>query len=164
MVSVVVVGPAMSGKTHLCLTLAGVPSTFGQTCCASYLSIEVNDSEWHIWDTPRGAPSDMLDSRWLAKDILLEADVVLVCHDAQAGSNPMQYVRACGASRCIIVLTRGTSALNDLSYFYDYLTTSAQPGKLVPIVHKMSDIFTTVAALLASRPPVDSPMFFEIEL
>lgn len=167
MVSIVVVGPPMSGKTSLCLYLAGKPAPVGETCCASYLSIAVNNREWHVWDTPRASASDIQGPHWVAKDILKEADIVLVCHDAQPGSNPMNYVRSCGPHRCIIVLTRN-HAERDMSYYLDYLQTEAGPGRLVPVVHgggtNIMGIVRAIHNKATSLPPEDLLQYDVIEI
>lgn len=172
MVSIVVVGPPMSGKTSLCLNLAGMATPVGnltpagETCCTSYLCIQVNNREWHVWDTPRASSSDIQGPHWVASDILKEADVVLVCHDAQPGSNPMNYVRSCGPHRCIIVLTR-KHAERDISFYLEYLQTEAYAGQLVPIVHANTQtlsIIRTIHKKLANRPQEDLQPYDVIEI
>jgi len=136
MVSVVVVGPAMSGKTTLCSLLSFMHDStstpaFEETCGCSFYTIALNGRECHIWDTPSLSSPDDIDHNWAGEDALREADVVIVCHDGHH-ANPMALVRACGADRCIIALTRGEAGCMDVSYAIEYITTRCSNGMLVP--------------------------------
>lgn len=168
MLSVVVVGPLMSGKTRLCMSLANQQSSFlGQTCSASSVSLSVNNVEWHIWDTPAVHASDIADDSrsWLAHDVLQNANVVVVCHDGRPESKgPMPLVRACGVDRCIVVRTRGSSSYHDLSFFVDYLQTCTSDGMLVPIVNPGVELLFEIKRLAASQGlTADSQGFVELE-
>jgi energy-coupling factor transporter ATP-binding protein EcfA2 len=135
MVSVVVVGPSMSGKTTLCSALAGMHDTtipaFDETCSCYYYTTVANGREWHIWDTPSISAPHEIEHGWAGEDTLREADVVVVCHDGHH-SSPMPLVRECGIDRCIIALTRGPAAAVDVSYAVEYITTTCSNGMLVP--------------------------------
>ena len=85
MVSVVVVGPAMSGKTSLCGDIVGLCGdarpVFAETCSASYLSMLIDGVEYHIWDTPR---LDSIDSmRRGVKGQLMRSQAYLPLTDAK---------------------------------------------------------------------------------
>lgn len=136
MLSIVLVGPTMSGKTRLCMELGQQhsSSTVGTTRSTSSIVLTVNGAEWHIWDTPAVCAADLATGGpWIAHDVLDEADVVVVCHDGRSDSSPIPLVRACGPDRCIIARTRGAASYHDLSYFMDYLRTTTSSGRLVPI-------------------------------
>jgi len=135
MVSIVVVGPSMSGKTTVCSMLAGMymedPHGFNVTCSCSYLTVVSSGTEWHVWDTPGlESPAD-IERGWAGEDVLAEADVVVVCHDGRHTS-PMHLVDACGRDRCVIALTRGPAAAVDIAYALDYLRSPCSNGSLVP--------------------------------
>ncbi len=151
MVSVAVVGPPMSGKTTLCCRLANceiVPNpAFQETFSCSYLTVCVGGDEWHIWDTPGLSTPDAILEGWAGHACLNEADVVLVCHDGRH-SNPMELVEACGADRCVIVLTKGPGSIFDISYIGSYLTTTTRFGFPVPRVCSTAGIFTSVKAVI----------------
>ena len=168
MLSVVVVGPSMSGKTRLCMSLSEQhSSSLGTTCSASSVCISVNDREWHVWDTPAVLAAEIVNSSesWLAHDVLREANVVVVCHDGRPESKgPIPLVRACGVDRCIIVRTRGSSSYHDLPFFLDYLKTSTSDGSLVPIVNPGADLLYSVNRLaLSQRQTKDLQGFVELE-
>ena len=168
MLSVVIVGPSMSGKTRLCMSLSNQhSSSLGTTCSASSVCISVNDAEWHIWDTPAVLAAEITDTcqSWLAHDVLREANIVVVCHDGRPESKgPMPLVRACGIDRCIIVRTRGSSSYHDLSFFLDYLKTSTSDGMLVPIVNPGVDLLHSISRLASSqRRTKDSQGFVALE-
>ena len=133
MVSVVVVGPAISGKTHLCVMMAGIAtvpaSVYNDTVSTNYLKMDVNGVPWHIWDTPRYEVSG-----WVAEDVAAEASVVVVCHDGRRLVNPCELVRQFGVDRCVIALTRTALAGANLSWSMDYYRTVTSSGTLVPVV------------------------------
>ena len=134
MVSVVVVGPPMSGKTSLCSALAGLNNrgvSMQQTHSCWYTEIDINQTPYHIWDTPAIADAEDINSGWAGEDALKEANVVVVCHDGRHVS-PMPLVNACGPDRCIIALTRSLNACVDVSYCIEYLSTVCSDGSLVP--------------------------------
>ena len=154
MLSIVLVGPSMSGKTHVCLSLAQQHCTnTGTTQSASHISINVNGKEWHIWDTP-GVTIEQLNGNtpWIAQDILNEADVIVICYDGRTSYNPVLYAKACGVERCIILRTRGAQPCHDLWFFFDYLRMTTKRGQLVPIV-SMNAWFFCVIRQVASHFP-----------
>ena len=152
MVSVAVVGPPMSGKTTLCCRLANCnvypQQAFQATCSCSYLTVCVGGDEWHIWDTPGLVTPDAILQGWAGHACLNEADVVLVCHDGRH-ANPMELVKACGADRCVIVLTKGPGAIFDISYIGSYLTTTTRSGFPVPRANSISCIYTAIKSVLS---------------
>ena len=123
----------MSGKTHLCVMLAGlptvVPSVYNETCSTNYLKTDVNTVPWHIWDTPRYEVSG-----WVAEDVAAAANVVVICHDGRRLVNPCELVRQFGIDRCVIALTRTALAGANLSWCVDYYRTVTSHGALVPII------------------------------
>ena len=136
MVSIVVVGPSMSGKTTLCSTLVGLPPSSSshdrmQTRSCFYLLMEVDNTPWHVWDTPALSNADDIGRGWPGEGALSEADIVVVCHDGRH-AGPMALVRACGPDRCVIALTRSQCAAVDVSYTAEYLATLCTDGSLVP--------------------------------
>ena len=148
MVSIVVVGPPMSGKTTLCHSLAGMhcqdTPVFNETCSCSFYTMDVNGREWHIWDTPSISSPHEVDRGWTGEDALREATVVVVCHDGHHGS-PMPLVRECGVDRCIIALTRGLAAAVDVSYAMEYLATPCSGGVLVPRAVGRADLIAGIS-------------------
>ena len=137
MVSVVVIGPSMSGKTTLCSRLVGFGDdemALQQTRSCSYMTMEVDNRTFHIWDTPALTTEDEITQGWPGEGALEEADVVIVCHDGRH-VGPMALVQACGPSRCIVALTRTAYAAMDVSYCLEYLRTTCDDGSLVPRVH-----------------------------
>lgn len=138
MVSVVIVGPPMSGKTHLSMMLSGLEvlprSAYNETCSTDCLKVDVNDSPWHIWDTPRFEGSD-----WPADAVAREADVIVVCHDGTRDSNPCNLIEHFGADRCIVALTRHGLAGSNLSWAVRYLSTLTTAATLVPIIPAYND-------------------------
>lgn len=137
MVSVVVVGPAMSGKTTLCGDIVGLGRdarpVFAETCSASYLSVLIDGVEYHVWDTPRLDSIDSMRRGWVGENALDEADIVIVCHDGRH-AGPVPLVNACGPDRCIVALTKSGAAAADISYLVDYLRTVRSDSRLVPRV------------------------------
>lgn len=133
MVSVAVVGPPMSGKTHLCVMLAGlrtaVRSLYNETCGVHFLKSDVDSVPWHIWDTP-----SYTDTGWAGLHTAHEAQVIIVCHDGRRGENPCTVVHKLGVDKCIIALTRTPQASADLTYVLDYLRMATSCGSVVPIV------------------------------
>ena len=133
MVSVAVVGPSMSGKTHLTYLLSGLPSistaVYGETLAAICLKTDVNAVPWHIWDTPA-----FTDDAWPAQAIVDEAMVVVVCWDGRRDMDPSDYTSVFGADRCIIALTRSLYAGANLACARTYMSTTTSVGALVPVV------------------------------
>lgn len=154
MVSVVVVGPAISGKTHLCVMMAGmlpVPaSVYNNTVSTNYLKMDVNGTPWHIWDTPRYEVSG-----WAAEDVAAEASVVVVCHDGRRHMNPCDLVRQFGVDRCVIALTRTELAGANISWSMDYYRTVTSSGTLVPVVaayHSPQELIAHISRRTAVAP------------
>ena len=151
MVSVVVVGPPMSGKTTLCSALAHMRDdtmpAFDETCSSYCYTIVANGREWHIWDTPSVLSPHDIDHNWAGEDTMREADVVVVCHDGHHG-NPMPLVRECGVDRCIIALTRGPAAAADISYAVEYIMTSRSNGMLVPRASSHAELVACISAMV----------------
>jgi hypothetical protein len=151
MVSIVVVGPAMSGKTQLCAMLADLPgameSRHDETCGVDYLKLDVNCVPWHVWDTPR------LDSDggWAGEAAAREASIVVVCHDGRRSFDLMRVVREFGVDRCIIALTRTPLAGASLNWAVSYLRTTDSRGSLIPVVPVFECALQLVAAI--SRHP-----------
>lgn len=164
MVSIVLIGPAMSGKTHLCLTLAQQNCTcVGKTQSASHISINVNDEEWHVWDTPSVSADEITsNSSWIGHDVLSEADVVIVCHDGRTLCNPMHYVKACGTDRCIILRTRGAQACHDLWFLSEYLQQVTSFGQLVPLISLDSTFYYTIRQVASHFPTKGSANFVSL--
>ena len=73
---------------------------------------------------------------------------MLVCHDGRH-ANPMELVEACGADRCVIVLTKGPGAIFDISYIGSYLTTTTRSGFPVPRANSISSIYTAIKSVLS---------------
>ena len=157
MVSIAVVGPPMSGKTHLCVMLAGLPTTsrsvYNETCGVHYLKSDIDSVPWHIWDTP-----SYTSTGWPGAHTASEAQVVVVCHDGRRLENPCEIVRKLGVDKCIIALTCTPLASTDLSYAMDYLSTTTRYGGLVPVVLAVHTVGRLISAIqsVASRLQVDS--------
>ena len=137
MVSIVVVGPLMSGKTSLCRRLVGLGNDraiLRETRSCSYATMKINNTVCHVWDTPALNSAEEIDQSWPGEDTLAEANIVIVCHDGRH-NGPMAIVRACGPSRCIIALTRSVHARTDVAYCLEYLSTVCDDGSLVPRAH-----------------------------
>ena len=152
MVSVVVVGFPMSGKTTLVSALANLTtprSGFRETCSCNFVGLKVNSTEWHVWDTPRVSCSDDISRAWIGYAALEEADVVVVCHDGNRNMCPMSLVRACGTDRCVIALTRGAAGREDMSYAIDYLRATCSSGALVPRTHNITQLMSAITHVLA---------------
>lgn len=154
MVSVAVVGPPMSGKTHLCVMLSGLPtairSVYNETCGVHYLKADVDSVPWHIWDTP-----SYVDIGWAGAHTASEAHVIVVCHDGRRGENPCDLVRKLGVDKCIIALTCTPLAGADLSYAIDHLRTTTSRGCLVPIVPALDTsgrLIGTIRSIVARSP------------
>jgi len=151
MVSVVVVGFPMSGKTTLVAEIVGigVPRVgFQETCSCNYVSIHINGVEWHVWDTPRITSVDDITSGWVGENALEEADAVVVCHDGSRDRCPMSLVRACGVDRSVLALTRGAAGREDLSYAIEYLKVTRMDGTLVPRADGITSLLSAVSCLL----------------
>lgn len=151
MVSVVIVGPSISGKTTLCHQLAGYtpPTNHTVTLSCYYLTAMVNNLEWHVWDTPALPETGDTDAGWPGEDVLQEANIVLVCHDGRY-ANPMNIVDKCGRDRCIIVFTKENGAELDLSYFLTYLQGTACFGlQLVPREKHIYNIIARIISMLS---------------
>ena len=146
MTSIVFIGPAMSGKTHMCLALAEQScACIGKTQSTSHVSVSVNNAEWHFWDTPSASAHDIThDESWIGHDVLNEADVVIVCYDGRSSCNPMEYVQACGIDRCIILRTRGAQPCHDLWFLPMYLQHVTSHGQLVPLISLDSTFYCTI--------------------
>jgi hypothetical protein len=159
MVSVVVVGPAISGKTHLCVMLAGLPtvpvSVYNETCSTNYLKTDVNGVPWHIWDTPRYEVSG-----WVAEEVAAEASVVVVCHDGRRLVNPCELVRQFGVDRCVIALTRTELAGANLSWCSDYYRTVTSSGTLVPVIQAYHSPMPLIGHISRSAVQGDSGVGF----
>ena len=156
MVSIVVVGPPMSGKTTLCSSLVEMHGdslpAFDVTCSSNYYTVDTNGIEWHIWDTPGvSSPADT-EHGWAGEDTLREADVVVICHDGRHGS-PMPLVRQCGVDRCVIALTRGPTSAVDISYVVEYLRTPRGNGTLVPRAYGRSQLVAQICQMTTLRGP-----------
>lgn len=150
MVSVVVVGAEMSGKTTLCHRLLGFkePRQHLKTQSCYYLSAFVNNQEWHVWDTPALASRSDIEAGWSGESVLREANVVVVCHDGRYNYNPMELVEACGKNRAVIALTNGQNAAFDLSYMLPYLQTSCcYSTMLVPRASDLNMLIFMIAAI-----------------
>ena len=154
MVSIAVVGPSMSGKTHLCVMLAGLPSVeasvYNATRGIGYLKSDVDDTPWHIWDTPCYERSG-----WPGGQVVMEADVVVVCHDGRRVADPCALVRDMGVDKCVLALTRTPLAGADLSYTLDYFRLTTSRGTLVPVVPTFDGAGRLVATLkgrVGARP------------
>lgn len=153
MVSVVVVGFPMSGKTTLVAALANViapTSGFRETCSCNFVGFKVNGTEWHVWDTPRVTCAEDICHGWIGYQALEEADVVVVCHDGNHRACPMTLVRACGVDRCVLALTRGAPGREDLSYAVNYLRTTRASGALVPRATNTMQLLSAISHV-ASR-------------
>lgn len=154
MVSVAVVGPPMSGKTHLCVMLSGLPtasrSVYNETCGVHYLKTDVDSVPWHIWDTP-----SYVDIGWAGAHTAGEAQVVVVCHDGRRGENPCELAKKLNVDKCIIALTCTPLAGADLSYTLDHLRTTTRYGSLVPIVPAIETPGRLIGAIqsVAARSP-----------
>ena len=146
MVSVVVVGPSMSGKTTLCRQLLGMDcmQPHHATLSCYYLTASVNGCEWHVWDTPALETAADIDKGWPGEEVLAEADVVLVCHDGRY-VDPMALVEACGTSRCIVVLTKSERSGLDMSYFLHYLQCCQD--NLLQLVPRVQDTTQLIALI-----------------
>lgn len=150
MVSIAVVGPSMSGKTHLCLMLAGLNSTpasvHRETCGTNFLKVEVDNTPWHIWDTPA-----FEESGWAATDVANEANVIVICHDGRYDCDPCRYVRHFGTDRCIIALTRSQFAGMNLSWSIDYFRIAGTPTlQVVPVVQASSDVSRLICTIMSN--------------
>ena len=133
----------MSGKTHLCVMLAGLPtSRYHETCGTHCLKTDVNGVPWHIWDTPAYQKHS-----WPAESVVAAADIVVVCCDGTRGVNPCECVQQLGPERCIIALTRTCYAGANLSYVLDYLKMTTLDGSLVPIVPVYDNVCRLVHAI-----------------
>ena len=154
MLSIVFVGPSMSGKTDVCLSLAQQNTVCtGITQSASYVAVQVNGSEWHFWDTPGVSLEELQgDTAWIAQDIFDEADVIVICYDGRTNYSPIAYARACGVDRCIILRTRGAQPCHDLWYFVDYLRLTTSRGQLVPLVSLDSSFFCVIRQVASHFP------------
>lgn len=150
MVSVTVVGPSMSGKTHVCVMLSGLScvssALYNETLGVNMLKTDVNGIPWHIWDTPAYSCEG-----WAGRSAVDDSDVVVVCHDGSRNCNPCDIVKACDPNKCVIALTRSPYAGANLSYVKDYFCTTTSEGSLVPVVAA----FTTPTELVhtISRMP-----------
>lgn len=149
MVSVAVLGPSMSGKTHLCVMLAGIEhdlkSVYSETCGVNYLKVDINDKPWHIWDTPAFERTG-----WAAEEVAFECDILIICHDGRHESNPCDLVDKFGADRCIIALTRSPFAGCNLFWVFNYFRLASNLDlSLVPVVHVTDDPTALVAAILS---------------
>jgi len=146
MVSVAVVGPSMSGKTHLSYMLSGLPyisrSVYNETLAASCLKTDVNGVPWHIWDTPA-----YTTEAWAAAAVVHEAMVVVVCWDGRRDMDPSDYTSAFGTDRCVIALTRSLYAGANLSCARTYFSTTTTAGALVPIVKAVTSTVQLVRAV-----------------
>jgi hypothetical protein len=146
MVSVAVIGPPMSGKTHLTYMLSGLPyiarSVYNETLAASCLRTDVNGVPWHIWDTPAYTPD-----AWAAEAVVDEAMVVVVCWDGRRDMDPSDYTSAFGTDRCVIALTRSVYAGANLSCARAYLSTTTAAGTLVPVVQASTSVVQLVRAI-----------------
>ena len=148
MVSLAVVGPSMSGKTTLCMQLAGLDATtVHETCAANYLCVDVDGTEWHIWDTPSVNKVTEMSNGWAGEGVVEEASIVVVCHDGRRDSSPMPLVHACGIDKSILALTRGPSAAADVSYTLDYLRTTRSDGSLVPRAVTVAELLIYIRCL-----------------
>ena len=157
MVSVVVVGYPMSGKTTLVSSLANLhtPSIgFRETCSCNYVGMHVNGVEWHVWDTPRVASARDVTQSWVGYTALEEADAVIVCHSGSRSNCPMKLVRACGVDRCVLALTKGPCGREDTSYAIAYLQTTSSSGALVPRAYDTTGLLSAVIQLLAKTGAV----------
>lgn len=151
MVSVVVVGYRMSGKTTLVASMANIPapeSGFRETCGCNYVGVNINGQEWHVWDTPYIASVDSMSSGWMGEEPLKEADVVVVCHAGHRDKSVMELVRACGVDRTVIAMTRGRCGREDYSYAIEYLCTTRSNGTLVHRAYGVTDLIACVLQLL----------------
>ena len=146
MVSIVVVGKSMSGKTHLCMMLSGLasapPSIYADTRGTNFLKLDVNDRPWHVWDTPAYE-----ESGWSAESIANEADIIVICHDGTRGDNPCYFLDVFGPSRCIIALVRTPFAGANLSWASDYFRRLTWNGSLVPVVHAFDTADDLIVAI-----------------
>lgn len=157
MVSVVVVGYPMSGKTTLVSSLANLCSPlsgFRETCSCNFVGMNINNVEWHVWDTPRVMHASNISPEWIGHAALQEADVVVICHDGNRNNCPMALVQACGTDRCIIWLARGACGRNDMSYSMEYLRTTCSSGALVPRAYLISGLISAIEHLLAKTGAV----------
>ena len=162
MVSVAVVGPAMSGKTHLCTMLAGLNclpnSCYNETCSTSFLKADVNGVPWHIWDTPR-----YVSVGWPADHVAEQCDVIVVCHDGAKDSNPCALARELDTDKCIIALTRNPYAGINLAWAWDYYSTTTSAGALVPVVASAEDAYSLIHCIQSRcAPTVDSENVVEL--
>ena len=155
MVSLVVVGPPMSGKTHLCVRLAGLPSAqqgvYNDTRSIDYLKTDIDGRPWHIWDTPAYEQSG-----WAGTEIIDTADVIVVCHDGRRRSNPCDIIADMDANKCIIALTRTPVAGANLSYMVQYFRTTTSYGTLLPVVNTYHSPAALVSVIKSLAPPEDS--------
>ena len=144
----------MSGKTHLCVMLAGLPSVqasvYNATRGIGYLKSDVDDTPWHIWDTPYYERTG-----WTGAQVVMDADVVVVCHDGRRAANPCTLIRYMGVDKCVLALTRTPLAGADLSYMLDYFCLTTSRGTLVPVVPTFDGAARLVAVLksrVGARP------------
>ncbi len=138
----------MSGKTTLCMMLAGLDTTaVHETCASNYLCVDVDDVEWHIWDTPAVNNVSEMHAGWAGEGVVEEATVVVVCHDGRRDSSPMPLIRACGVDNAILALTRGPAAAADVSYMLDYMRTTRTDGSLVPRAATAAEVLVYIRCM-----------------
>ena len=150
----------MSGKTHLCVMLAGLPSVepsvYNSTRGIAFLKSDVDDVPWHIWDTP-----SYNRSGWVGSEVVLDADQVVVCHDGRRLADPCSLIRDMGVDKCVLALTRTPLAGADLSYVMDYFRLTTSRGTLVPVVPTFDGVARLVSVLkgrVGARPAgLDGP-------
>ena len=152
MVSVVVTGHEMSGKTCLALSLAGFSqrdnSIYHETCTTQYLKADVDGRPWHIWDTPAFNKHD-----WPAFDVLDEASAIVVCHDGRSEHDPFDLIRSFDVNKCIIAHTKHANAGCNLSWMHQYFNTVTSEGLLVPIVPAYNEVNRLISAILKKVKP-----------
>lgn len=148
MVSIAVVGHAMSGKTHLCMMIAGLqdnsPHLYADTCSTSFLKVDVNRVPWHIWDTP-----SYEENSWIADNVVSEANIVIICHDGSRSHDPCHLIQRFGADRCMIALTRTYMAGNDLTWVIPYMRCTTSAGTLVPVINAFQSADALISAVCA---------------
>ena len=130
MVNVAVVGPRASGKTLLCYQIANVDcvARYCVTCTTQYLACTIHNVEYRIWDTP---PPRTCQHE-LARGVIHDSDIIVVCHDGRKDVSPVDIVRELGADRCMIALTsRGAFDVPTAKETFDLVDSKR---RLVPVV------------------------------
>lgn len=104
MVNSIVIGPSASGKSTLCYKLVGsqYDTTHRPTIAVDYMQCSVNNVQFNVWDTPACIGDTVPD---IARGVLDDCDVAIVCYDGRREWSPADMIRALGCTKAVLALT-----------------------------------------------------------